>query len=276
MHTKVIKIVILFFVMMLLLAACGNRVDNHREVEDFTVEPNELETANTLSDTHGLGTEHIEHEGITAFGRQAVTEFLMQMPTLFMDGDTPMPVTGVGEPWERGFELEAGQFSLGMEFVDGIWRDIITYETPDIFFRRERDANRQPTENHGYFDRYGNRIIDVPWIWGDYYATSFRLWDFNHDGMPVITVYYAGNWEDLTSNVGVRGRMFKFIDGQYRDLEIVGESDNWLQTMITNWSDYYLSSEGNLLRSDTGFGGGQLVWFDYVELNDSRVHFTPM
>ncbi|MCL1842836.1 MAG: M15 family metallopeptidase [Defluviitaleaceae bacterium] len=218
---------------------------------------------------------------ISSYGRQASKDFLIQMPTLFRD--SPVPVTGIREPWEWGFELEEGQFSLGLEFIDGNWQNIITYEIPELYFRRDRDADGNRTENHGFFDNHGNRIENVSWILGDYYATRFRLWDFDHSGIPVITVYYEGNWTDVTANKGVQGSIFKYADGEFVRVSAVREAGAWqlggwpsLHTEHTDAARFYFDYNGNLIRSDGVAGGGYFVWFDYFLFAENEMILTSM
>ncbi|MCL2223429.1 MAG: hypothetical protein FWB96_00505 [Defluviitaleaceae bacterium] len=234
----------------------------------------ESENAPTAENAYPLETveteEEISAEEISAHGREAAA-FLSQLPTLF--SDTPIPVTGVGQPWERGRELEEGQFSLGMEAgEDGRWRDIISYEIPELYFRRDRDSNGVPTENHGFFTRDGEKITEAPWILGDFYATSFRLWDLDGSGIPVITLYYAGNLFDDTGNSGTEGKIFKYVNGEYVHFPtafINGLSSmNQWRNRHTSFTQFYLDPSGNLVRSDIGAGGGYFVWFDHVNFLD--------
>ena len=215
--------------------------------------------------------EHVAQVQISEYGYQVAMEFLNQMPILFMD--LFIPITGRGERWEQGFELEEGQF-LKWRMVENEWQEIITYEVPDLFFRRDRDLEGNTTENHGFFDGQGNRIIDVPWVWGDFYATSFRLWDFDNNGIPTITLYFEGNWYNMTSNRGTPGRIFRYVDGEYQLFEEVRDAVNWWHSIHSYWSQFYFCSDNNLVRSDAGLGGGYFIWFDYVTFINNETHFT--
>jgi len=207
------------------------------------------------------------------YGCQAAMKFLSQIPTLLLDSH--IPITGRGESWERGFELEEGQF-LSSQWVENEWQEYVTYEVPNLFFRRDRDSEGNPTENHGFFDRYGNEIVDVPWILGDFYATSFRIWDFDNNGIPTITIYFSGNWYDMTANRGIRGRIFRYVNGEYQYFAGTSDTESWRHSTHSSWSQFYFCNNGNLVRSDVGFGGAQVIWFDYVTFENDKTHFNPI
>jgi hypothetical protein len=163
-----------------------------------------------------------------------------------------IPITGGGR---FAFGLEEGQFLLDVEEIDGQWQNIVTYEIPDIFFN---------WDNIGYFDRYGNRITDVPWISMELYATGFSLWDYDHDGIPVILVYYWGNYFG-TGDGGTPTVMFRFIDGEYRRVLSI---PRWGQDLgfRYRWPSgfhprYYFDGAGNIVMGTSGIDGD---WYDYV------------
>ena len=234
----------------------------------------EIQDSMGFSNSHITNPLYTPHQiQISEYGYYVAMEFLSQIPTLFLD--SPVPITGRSGSWERGFELEKGQF-LDSRWVDNEWQEFITYEVPDLFFRRDRDSEGNPTESHGFFDRHDNGIVDVPWIWGDLYATSFRIWDFDNNGIPTITVYFAGNGHDLTSNGGTPGKIFRYVDGMYRHFEGTSDAENWWHSYYSDWSQFYFCNDNNLVRYDVGFGGRQIVWFDYVTFVNNETQFTPI
>jgi len=75
---------------------------------------------------------------------------------------------------------------------------ILTEYVPDVFFRefwsdfwRGYDYRRMS----GFYDSNLNRIESADWmIYNVHYATDFRLWDFNQNGIPAIEIEYRGGW----------------------------------------------------------------------------------
>ena len=205
-------------------------------------------------------------------GWRAVEDFLLSFPTLFMDSHIPVAGSGITAcGWY--YELEEGQFALNVRRVGGRWpynwEAEITYEVPDIFFLGAHWSMPQTAENHGFFDRYRNRIYNEPWIWGDLYATSFGVWGFGTDGFPVISVDFGGNWYDLMGNGGgVPRRFFSFTDGEYRYAENSGTGMH----RLTSSGRLYFDENGNLILSSSGMGGGEFVWFNHFGISENQVH----
>ena len=215
--------------------------------------------------------------GISPHGRQVVEEFLMQFPTIFADTFSPgdwvvgeghgvsqgqviytMPVTYVNAPefWrEWGYIMPVdGQFRIGREVMGvdewghAITEPIFTREVPEIYFRQDWES----WENAGFFNRDGSRITDAPWILGSLYATDFSLWDFDGNGIPVIKVYYWGNYEG-SGDGGAPASLFRFVNGEYRRVSYFrdqfwlwgdhAEATYWWSV----WQGYYFNSAGNLI-----------------------------
>jgi len=220
---------------------------------------------------------HIGNFEVSPEGWRAVEDFLALFPTLFMDA--PLPVTGRGYGaggWR--YELEEGQFVLRAVRIGRGWPPEweleITCEVPDIFFRGEDRGGYQTEETHGFFDRYGNRIDDVPWIDGDLYANGFTIWGFGYDGFPVVSVYFGGNRYDHTGNSNLHsypGTLFIFSDGEYRPVQ---SGDGMHRHLSDGW--FYFDDDSNLIWSASGAGGGVFAWFNYVEFTNGHALHTPL
>ena len=171
---------------------------------------------------------------ISSFGRQVAEEFLSQFFTIFTDRS--IPVAG----W---WGMEEGQFISGYE-IDGHWHEVITYETPDIYFRHDLES----WENSGFFDRYGNRITNQPWMLWDLYATGFSLYNFDNNGIPDIMIYYWGNYFG-SGDGGTPASLFRFIDGAYRRISYV--SPWWDEGPRYNMAGefrFYYDALGNFIK----------------------------
>ena len=272
----------LFIAIALLLAGCGSDGTTHYNA---TSQPSYAEVTTTAAPTAAPATVAptlpeplaptapanpteppmvvvplLASEALSVYGLQAAWDFLSQMPTMF--ADAPLPFTGARGYWNE--VVREGQFHMGWEQDGNYIREIFSDETPPYYFRFHRDADHMPLENHGFFDRYGNHITDAPWILGDTYATEFRLWDFDGSGIPVITVYYLGLGVELMHNTGAPGRLFKYVDGQFVDFPGVWTADTWRSFTHTNWSSFHRCADGDLWRSDVGFGGAYVIWLDSI------------
>ena len=141
--------------------------------------------------------------------REAIAEFLSGMTTVF---------TGVPREeadWTGDERVPTGRFILGWDSENG--RLITTYEVPEIYF--------SDIYMGGFFNRQGEQILDAPWMynritddWASlYYASSFKLFDFNDSGIPDIFVHF-----NQTFDGGYAGfyRIFRYVDGEYKMLEI--------------------------------------------------------
>jgi len=194
----------------------GNETTPEQEREEL------VEATSTPKETHAI-----------------VEEFLMQFPTIFTDKS--IPVTG-----EWG--LEEGQFSWGWEYINGQWQQIISHEVPDIFFRRVLDS----WEDSGFYDRYGNRITDAPWMLWDVYATDFSLWSFDDDDMPTIIVYYMGNYVG-SGDGGPPASLFRYVDGEFKRVSYLRHQlSPWIDSGEVSYSwfpfqGYYSDEEGSLV-----------------------------
>ena len=221
---------------------------------------------------------------ISEFGRQVAEDFLMQFPSIFasdfnhMTGGLEFTQVGdrryFGVPRVYGWELDDGRFSVGWDrhsreiisdvrqfvlgyeatgWIDDPWggwfqrEPILTYEVPDIFYTEFRDS----WERTGFYDRYGNRITNAPWMLHDsLYATGFSIWDFDNNGIPVIFVEYWGHYIG-SGDGGVPTSLFRFENGQYRRIaSFHNQVWQWGQYEATYrwfpWQAYFRDQGGNL------------------------------
>jgi len=232
---------------MLLLAACGGntaevaianelRVNEVEEIETETEENQDIEDNLAVDDIEedAEEDEDVEEEQqiettyfapptmeISEYGRQVAIDFLSEMTTIF----TGLPRMEID--W-GGTGLATGRFEIwDFETFDMS----LFYETPEIYFgpMEEDDLWANPWV---FFDGQGNRIYDAPWLyafrgdgWSSYsYAGYFRLFDFDGNGIPDIFIHF-----NQTFDGGYAGfyRIFKYINGQYRMLEM----DGWFSAM---------------------------------------------
>ncbi|MCL2841592.1 MAG: hypothetical protein FWE05_12570 [Defluviitaleaceae bacterium] len=138
---------------------------------------------------------------------QGIIEFLSGMTTIF---------TGVPREendWVDEMSVPTGRFLLGWDSETG--QPVTTYEVPEIYFSNICMG--------GFFDRQGNQILEAPWMYvrrvddwvSLYYASDFKLFDFNDNGIPDIFVHF-----NQTFDGGYAGfyRIFRYVDGEYRML----------------------------------------------------------
>jgi|GEM_PF-4926808 len=206
--------------------------------------------------------------------QQAVADFLAQIPSLH--GQIPLAYSSAGP----GAHLAEGQFSLGWAQVDGEWQEQTTFDVPAFYFRHDRYADTGlPAAGHGFFDREGNPITDVPWILGDHFATDYRLWHIDESGVPIIALYYGGNVFEDTGNIGTRGRLFLYTDGAFTYFPAVRDPliENFNFFGHTAWSQFFTCQAGRLLRTDRGIGGGYFIWLEEVTFTQApQATFTPL
>lgn len=144
----------------------------------------------------------------------ALEDLLSQMTTIFE------PPAWAEETWIDGSWTRTGRFGLGW---DENWVAIITYETPELYF---------VWNGGGFFDAFGNRIHDAPWLiswhgsgWSSYnYAATFRLFDFGNNGVPDLFIHFAQTFE---GGYGGATRMYRYMGGSFRQLEVQG----WISSL---------------------------------------------
>ena len=168
----------------------------------------------------------LEQSGISEYGWQVAADFLSKFDSLFTR------VRAVEIVWDAEIEarVPTGRFHAGWDFNAS--QSITTYEVPEFHHFWSWTC-----EKTGIFDRHGNKIYDVPWIyaqrgegWASYhYADYFNLYDFDNTGIPNIIVHFQQTFQGC---YGGFSRIFRYIDGEYRMLEMTayidGEQQPWV------------------------------------------------
>ncbi|MCL2575602.1 MAG: hypothetical protein FWE33_04130 [Defluviitaleaceae bacterium] len=141
-----------------------------------------------------------------------LVDFLSQFTTLYTD------VARALTDWDndRWISVPTGQYIIGNE--PDTWQPILTDITPQIHF--SPDQNGQ----FGFRDENNELITNAIWIQHENYADYFRLFDFG-DEYPVIFMHYSQTFDG-----GYAGgyRIFRYVDGAYRMLEMVDGWIGWL------------------------------------------------
>ena len=184
-----------------------------KDNEDDIVYQEEVSTSENPSD---LSVEYTyllpSTVQISEYGRQVAEEFLSGMTSVFTDVLHEQTIwdgekhIATGRFWN--WDAESQQIATTDEMAE------INYRPPNY------------TGEWGFFDKQGNRIYDAPWIyahrgegWSEYfYASSFKLFDFDNDGIPEIFIHF--NQTVLEAGYFGFYQIFRYIDGEYRMLEI--------------------------------------------------------
>jgi len=245
---------------------------------------------------------------MSEFGTQVVTDFLMQFPTMFPNRLLhARPEAQVNQrvylamPEQIGYETDDGRF--------GVWDDrqrvyidertfrigwqfgelynvqngaltftrvertpIITTEVPDIFLLPWFGGS-DSWDRMGFYDSSFNRIEGEDWmINNQQYATSFVLWDFENNGIPLVEIHYHGN-----SFRGIQTRsLFRFDGNEFRRI-----SYYWVNVCAPFYHNRvvrhpYFDPDGNLilfvpLVNDILFSDYNKIIFE-----DDAVFFQPV
>ena len=242
--------------------------DNIREIVfGWMSEP--IEHMATVSEILPVNEPFLPLQYVSPFGRQVAEEFLCEFTSIF---------TGVGQVvvyWDGQISVHTGEFWDGWD--EETQQPIKAYVTPEIY--------RGPTETGewGFFDRLGNRIYDATWLyvsrgegWTSYhYAGYFRLFDFDNSGIPVIFIHFNQTFEG-----GYAGfyRIFRFIDGEYRMLEMRafknGEELPWWQSWIGSLHELFFDDTGRII-SFVGSMYHNMHKYEHLVLTDkyAELHF---
>ena len=194
---------------------------------------------------------------ISEYGRQVATDFLRQMTTIF---------TGVveAEVTQDDELAKTGRFLLGWErdetnnYRHVSYRRVTTYEVPEVYFVPENWMVRS------VYDREGERITDAPWLCNAgsaYFAvTDFRLFDFNNSGIPDIWLRFSPIFDlELTFFI----QPYRFIDGEYRMLELDGYCGYRLRTLFWASAPLFFVDDSN-----------RIIYFDNSELRPGYRQLT--
>ena len=211
------------FISAMALGACGT------DSATYALAP-ELEQAAVYVEIEEVEAEAIEAEEVApqinlgeyGYHAQVAAEFLSQMTSIF---------TGVFREqvdWSSGEPVGTGEF-WGWDNVNRV--QIITDEMPEIALMTLGDRRL------GFFGKDGERIYEAPWMstyqsgeWStSFYASYFRIMDLDDNGIPEILIHFQQTFDG-----GYAGfyRIFRYVDGEYRILELRGVSDGETQERI--------------------------------------------
>jgi len=159
---------------------------------------------------------------------QILEDFLYSMESIFVIGSNNRHgrIIRAETIWDGEKSYSTGRFLLGWdsETQEAITTDVV----PEIFYAPLEDDFTGWGE-WGFFNRDG-RIYDAPWLnineWEDmygqirrqyHYANYFWLFDFDGSGIPVVFVHMN---QDFDGGYAGFYRVYKFADGEYRQLEM--------------------------------------------------------
>ena len=213
---------------------------------------------------------------ISEHGWQAAADFLSPFTSLF---------TGVGRMetvWdaERHVDVPTGRFLMGWDNVHH--QPIFADETPEFYF------GHTDTGTPTFFDRQGNRITEAPWAYiqrfegfytqygeptvsySHHYANYFKLFDFDHDGIPEIFIHFQQTFEGC---YGGFYRIFSYVDGEYKMLDMVafldGEPQAWV--FFGSVHELFTDADGRIITFvDNGLFTGE---YTQLVLTESRAEF---
>jgi hypothetical protein len=188
----------------------------------------------------------VQTEPTTSY--QLVADFLGQnMTSLF---------TGVASSW--------GEWGENLRLIrpgDRAWDSVPLNSVDEVPYILWHSNGAQP-ESSGFFDRHGNRITEAPYINDVWIAMNFQLFDLDNDGILEILIH----WEQFVANGSYPFSLFRYIDGQYREMKLIESIDgdmesNWMHdlgSMLLGQSyRFYTDTYGRLvLYAASGGGGG--------------------
>jgi len=202
----------------------------------------------------------VEQTGISEYGRQVAIDFLMDFTTLLTN------VIRAETTWdeERRISLATGRYILGWD--NESQQLITTDEIPDISLSLTEEGYS------AFFDNQGNIITDEPWVYpySLHYANYFKLFDFDNDGIPEILMHFQQTFEGC---YGGFYRIFKYIDGAYRMLEMAafanGEQLTWIN--FGSVHNLFVDEDGRIIT----LIDSEMTGFEYTHLifANNRVEF---
>ena len=253
--SKIIYFIIVI-VSLMLLVGCGSRNDTESQPADGSLadeyhgyellpyeEPAPISEQTTVYLLSEFNVNLLEQSGISEYGLQVAADFLSEFTSILAGmasfGFVP------GEVFVIGFDDETQKF-------------ITTHETPEIYFAYMGDGL------FAFFDRQGNIINDSPSViitsWEDnddqqgmlfyHFANSFKLYNFDNDGIPDIFVYFATTG---TPPMDSFYAIFRYINGEYKMLTVREFVDGeelspWWRTRTWPW----LNTEHKLFLDEDG------------------------
>jgi len=187
----------------------------------------------------------LSESGISEHGWQAAVDFLKDFDSLFVGvfheevvwDEVRREAVPTGSFWRWG--------GMGQEVVR-------INEQPEITFAQSDG------EHPGFFDINGARINEAPWAYiqrfeeswrgeltisySHHYANYFKLFDFNGNGIPDILMHFQQTFEGC---YGGFYRIFRYIDGEYRMLEMAAYTNREQQPWINFGSSHELFVDAN-------------------------------
>jgi len=216
----------------------------------------------------------LEASGISQYGWQAAADFLGGMISIFT-GITEAE-TDRDNDWQ-----ETGRFILGHDLSRS--RLITTHEVPEIYHVLS------PRGVRGVYDRYGNRIYDAPWLDAFYagginvyfYASHFRLFDFDNTGIPDIFIFFSYLFCGIDTAPFGSYSVFRYVNGEYRALEQqFQDSDSWPRGSswaITPWHYFFIDETGRMIvMLSDDVAHGSFTGYELVTITDDHLAVYPL
>jgi hypothetical protein len=159
------------------------------------------------------------------FGRQAAEKFLSAYLSLFSFG---YKHEGVYRNYPDGSELSMRPLVLWGQIDEPPWNI--------------------------YLDRYGNRIEDSSFVADGEYAAAFLLYDLDDDDIPEIIIHWV-----LPESCGYGLEIFKFIDGEYRDMGF-----------LKGWHKFFYDDTGRIVVLYDDDKDGKYAYY-YLNFTDDEI-----
>ncbi|MCL2564463.1 MAG: hypothetical protein FWE24_01460 [Defluviitaleaceae bacterium] len=216
----------------------------------------------------------LEASGISEYGWQVAAEFLSGFDSLLVG------VYREDFRWDENSRttIPTGSFT---RWDNAGWEVITTYEQPEISFIGSQGG--------GFFDISGNKIEEAPWAYiqrfeedwrgepiisySHHYANYFKLFDFNHNGIPDILIHFNQTFEGC---YGGFYRIFRYINGAYRILEMVAYdvNGNELWVIFGTVNELFVDADGRLIS----FIDSELsdMRYDQLVLTDTHAEFRTI
>jgi len=200
-----------------------------QELSIFNVENNAEAYFPTCRD------DELANASISAYGFQVAADFLRHFTSIFSG------ISWLYNSWDIESSITESAEQLIFIRCHATRHKIAIAKMPEIYFIQAYSSS-----SYAFFDRYGNSIIDAPWIYtqrfesyryGEYhisythhYADYFSLFDFDNTGIPDIIVHFSQTFEGC---YGGFYRLFRYVDGAYKMLEIAAFSNGEQLDMVS-------------------------------------------
>jgi len=287
MSMKKIIITITALVLLILFTGCGNNGTPSEMSTPATNATDVIEAvAPTLSINHSPPAEPtivtpnaepavaspcperravlLEQSGISEYGWQVAADFLSDFTSLFT---RVYRARFIWDIWDETLGTVGTAVLMPLGIWDSVSQQVIVpYESLEISFVQTYGRGQG-----GFFDRQGNRIYDTPWAYNSHhYANYFNLFDFNNNGIPDIIVHFQ---QTFCGCYGGLYRIFRYVDGKYRMLEMVTFINNELLPSANFGSihNLYIDDGGRIITFVNSEMPG--MWYDHLVITDYRAEF---